>query len=336
MAEKGAYLTGTVYNRPTLFEILAQKSLASTLEPAFKKVLSFLVSFNPERYRHVLQWEDEGYLLFNILLQRYYLRKYSASFSETFYGLKRIVVVNSETSQSELKEKLSRKQKILSLISLALLPYLKTKLAQLILKYQFEEADGCVTQGRLQRLFRKCVIRGHLILFTLYKSLEIYSYILYISEESMYPSSLLRLLRITLTYSEPQSTQTIMDLLNKLKHNSFTFDDGWDMFQRTVTSCLELGAFFLQFLSWWNQENYMTDLMNLPSPPPPDVSKTALRHKGTCPLCHMPQRIHTVLMVSGFVFCYQCILSEVRENKRCPVTHYPATEDDLVRLYIDT
>ncbi|XP_032674424.1 peroxisome assembly protein 12 isoform X2 [Odontomachus brunneus] len=252
MAEKGAYLTGTVYNRPTLFEILAQKSLASTLEPAFKKVLSFLVSFNPERYRHVLQWEDEGYLLFNILLQRYYLRKYSASFSETFYGLKRIVVVNSETSQSELKEKLSRKQKILSLISLALLPYLKTKLAQLILKYQFEEADGCVTQGR------------------------------------------------------------------------------------TVTSCLELGAFFLQFLSWWNQENYMTDLMNLPSPPPPDVSKTALRHKGTCPLCHMPQRIHTVLMVSGFVFCYQCILSEVRENKRCPVTHYPATEDDLVRLYIDT
>lgn len=40
MAEKSVYLTGTVYNRPTLFEILAQKSLASTLEPAFKQVLS--------------------------------------------------------------------------------------------------------------------------------------------------------------------------------------------------------------------------------------------------------------------------------------------------------
>lgn len=44
MAEKGAYLTGTVYNRPTLFEILAQKSLASTLEPAFKKILSVCYS----------------------------------------------------------------------------------------------------------------------------------------------------------------------------------------------------------------------------------------------------------------------------------------------------
>lgn len=124
---------------------------------------------------------------------------------------------------------------------------------------------------KLQRLFRKCVIKGHLILFTLYKSLEVYSYILYISEESMYPSPLLRLLCIALTYSEPQPTHTIMDLLNKVKQNAFTINDGWDVLQMTVTHCLELGAFFLQFLSWWNQENYMTDLMKLPSPPAPNV-----------------------------------------------------------------
>ncbi|XP_011145692.1 peroxisome assembly protein 12 [Harpegnathos saltator] len=331
MAEKGAYLTGTVYNRPTLFEILAQKSLASTLEPAFKKILSFLISFNPERYGHILQWEDESYLLFNALLQRYYLKKYSASFSETFYGLKRIAVVDSK-----LKENLSRKQRVLSLISLVLLPYLKNKLAQLSLKYQFKEINSCARQGKLQKLFHKCLVKGHLILFILYKSLEVYNYILYISEQSMYPSPLLKLLRITLTYSELQPTHTIIDLLSKLKQNSFTIDDGWDLLQSTVTHFLELSAFFLQFLSWWNQENYVTDIMNLPSPPPPNVPNTAFRHKGNCPLCHMPQRIHTVLMVSGFVFCYQCILSEIRENKRCPVTHYPATEDDLVRLYIDT
>jgi len=40
MAEKGAYLTGTAYIRPSIFEIIAQESLASTLEPAFKKILS--------------------------------------------------------------------------------------------------------------------------------------------------------------------------------------------------------------------------------------------------------------------------------------------------------
>lgn len=40
MAEKGAHLTGTAYIRPSIFEIIAQESLASTLDPAFKKILS--------------------------------------------------------------------------------------------------------------------------------------------------------------------------------------------------------------------------------------------------------------------------------------------------------
>jgi len=40
MAERGAHLTGTAYIRPSIFEIIAQKSLSSILEPAFKKILS--------------------------------------------------------------------------------------------------------------------------------------------------------------------------------------------------------------------------------------------------------------------------------------------------------
>lgn len=41
MAERGAYLTGTAtYGKATIFEIVAQESLSSTLEPAFKKIFS--------------------------------------------------------------------------------------------------------------------------------------------------------------------------------------------------------------------------------------------------------------------------------------------------------
>ncbi|XP_011707998.1 PREDICTED: peroxisome assembly protein 12 isoform X2 [Wasmannia auropunctata] len=231
MAEKGAHLTGTVYIRPSIFEIIAQESLASTLEPAFKKIFSFLVSFNPERYGYILEWVDEGYLIFNVLLQRYYLRKYSASFSETFYGLKRVTVVNSK-----LQEELSHKQQILSLILIVILPYLKNKLMQLNSKYKLQEINGCTLR---------------------------------------------------------------------------------------------------EFLSWWSQENYDMDIMSLPVPPPPKVSKVAQQYKGICPLCRKPHHIHTVLMISGYVFCYQCILSEIRIKKKCPITHYPAKEDDLIRLYIE-
>lgn len=87
----------------------------------------------------------------------------------------------------------------------------------------------------------------------------------------MYPSPLLKLLSITLTYDEPQSALTIAELLRRIKHNTFTIGDGWNVFQRTVTRSLELGAFFLQFLSWWSQENYDKDIMSLPAPPPPEV-----------------------------------------------------------------
>ncbi|KYM90346.1 Peroxisome assembly protein 12 [Atta colombica] len=327
MAEKGAHLTGTAYIRPSIFEIIAQESLASTLEPAFKKILSFLVSFNLEKYGHILQWTDEGYLIFNVLLQRYYLKRYLsshnflkknvsflvASFSETFYGLKRVTIINSKTG---LQEKLSHKQQILSLIIIVTFPYLKNKLKR-------------------QKFFSKYVIKGLSILFVTYETLVLYNYILYVSEKSIYPSLLLRLLSVTLTYADPQSALTVTELLRKIKYNSFTVFDGWNILQRIITGSLELGAFFLQFLSWWNQENYDMDIMSLPAPPPPKVPNVAQQYKGICPLCHKPHHIHTVLMVSGYIFCYQCILSEIRIKKKCPVTHYPAKEDDLIRLYIE-
>ncbi|EZA55936.1 Peroxisome assembly protein [Ooceraea biroi] len=301
MAEKGAHLTGTTYIRPSIFEIIAQESLASTLEPAFKKILSFLVSFNPERYGSLLRWADEGYLIFNLILQRHYLRKYSASFSETFYGLKRVAVVDSKLTGS-----LSRKQQLLSLILV----------------------------GR-RKFFHKCVIKGHTAFFAAYEFLALYNYILYISEKSKYPSLLLRSLSVTLTYADPHSALSVSELLRKIKYNSFTIGDGWDIFQRIITGAFELGAFFLQFLSWWNQENYDTNIMSLPAPPPPKVSSVAQQYQGICPLCRKSRHIHTVLLVSGYVFCYQCILTEVRKTKKCPVTQYPAKEDDLIRLYVE-
>ena len=40
MGEKGVNLTGTAYARPSLFEIIAQESLSSILEPAFSKLVT--------------------------------------------------------------------------------------------------------------------------------------------------------------------------------------------------------------------------------------------------------------------------------------------------------
>ncbi|KAF7408668.1 hypothetical protein HZH66_003205 [Vespula vulgaris] len=297
MAEKGAHLTGTTCTKPSIFEIIAQESLAYTLEPAFKKILSFVISFNPERYGHLLEWSDEGYLIFNTFLQRYYFSKYSASFSETFYGLKRISLIDKK-----FHDQLSAKQKYLSLMFLVLLPYFREKLSKLSYRYKLQEADNYIPKSKWERFFKTCVIQGHNIYFTLYESITLCNYILYVSGRSMYATPLL--------------------------------SDGLDIIQTTVARSFEIGAFFLQFLSWWTQENYFTDIMALPAPSAPKVRHSAVKYKGLCPLCMKVPHIRTVLMVSGYIFCYQCILSEVRNKKRCPVTNYPANENDLIRLYI--
>ncbi|XP_012340453.1 LOW QUALITY PROTEIN: peroxisome assembly protein 12 [Apis florea] len=330
MAEKGAHLTGTTFIRPSIFEIIAQESLAHTVEPVFTKFLSFIVSFNIERYGHLLRWTDEGYLIFNTILQQYYLTKYSASFSETFYSLKRITIVNSK-----IKCELSNKQKKLSLMLTVLFPYIKIKLSQLVEKYKLEEVDDCVLKSKWQKFYRNCIIKGNAIIFMIYEFMVLYNYVLYISGKSAYTSLLLRLLSITLTYAEPKPILSISDLLKKIRTNSFGISDGIDIFQRMMTTSFEFGAFFLQFLSWWTQEHYSTNLLSLPIPSPPKIPEIAKQYKGICPICYKAFRIHTVLSVSGYAFCYQCILPVIRTNKKCPVTNYPAKEDDLIRLYLD-
>ncbi|XP_033332624.2 peroxisomal biogenesis factor 12 isoform X1 [Megalopta genalis] len=330
MAEKGAHLTGTNFIRPSIFEIIAQESFASTVQPAFQKLLSFILSFNPERYGHLLKWADEAYLIFNITLQRYYFKKYSASFSEAFYGLKRIAIVDSI-----IKRKLSNKQERLSLILIVVFPYLKQKLQQISQRYQLEEIDGCAPQSKWQKLYRNCVIKGYTMSFMTYEFMVLYNYILYVAGKSVYQSPLLRLLSITLTYAEPVPVLSISDLLRKIKHNSFGINDSIDILQRTVTTSLEFGAFFLQFVSWWTQEHYEKSIMTLPLPPSPKIPEMAKQYKGKCPICCKALKVPMVLSVSGYVFCYQCILPVIRETKKCPVTNYPAQEDDLIRLYLD-
>jgi len=326
MAERGAHLTGTTYGKPTIFEIVAQESLASTLEPAFKKIFHFLATCNPERYGWAVKWSDEAYLIFHGFLQNFYLKKYAASFSESFYGLKRIALLNNSVRSS-----LSWKQEKLAVLLLIAYPYLRAKAE----KYKLDEIDGRVPKTNWERNLRLYFVKALTIYHYIRESTALFYHVLYICGRTEYPTPIYKLLSTTLTYSSPQEIVSISELLRKLKDGSFHTGDGVQLLQRTFTRSLELGAFFLQFVQWWNQENYYTNLTTLPVPPAPAVPDIAKSYKGLCPICRKTRRIHTALSVSGYVFCYQCILPIVQQHGMCPVTRIPAKEDDLIRLYVD-
>ncbi|KAI8035405.1 hypothetical protein M5D96_011848, partial [Drosophila gunungcola] len=105
-----------------------------------------------------------------------------------------------------------------------------------------------------------------------------------------------------------------------------------DQWTYLVLKMLEVLAFFLQF-----RRKVGGTLLNPGAMPrkelPPEVQKT-LPKRGECPVCLLPIQTPTACSVSGFVFCWKCIVSHMKEHGCCPVTQYPISLDDLVPMTI--
>lgn len=97
---------------------------------------------------------------------------------------------------------------------------------------------------------------------------------------------------------------------------------------------LEFGGFFLQFIQWWQDStSSQRSISQLPIPEPPPLDQNANKYNNICPICLQDHNIPTVLQISGYVFCYKCITKHLKRHQFCPVSNYPATMDDLVRIY---
>ena len=75
-----------------------------------------------------------------------------------------------------------------------------------------------------------------------------------------------------------------------------------------------------------------------PPPMPPNVLDEDDQNidKWSCPICKEP-RINPTASTSGYVFCYKCLVSHLRQQgDYCPVTGIPCWENKVVRLYEPT
>jgi len=79
----------------------------------------------------------------------------------------------------------------------------------------------------------------------------------------------------------------------------------------------------------------------LPIPPPPLPPNVMneddeIIDKWSCPICKEP-RINPTASTSGYVFCYKCLVTHLRQKgDYCPVTGMPCQENKVVRLYEPT
>lgn len=347
MAEAGAHLSSSAAPElPSIFEVLAQESLMEAVKPALRHAVKVLAESNPSRYGFLWRCFDEFYLLLDVLLQNHFLSHCSASFSENFYGLKRVF----GHQQGPLR--LSSKCYWRSLLLLCLVPYLRAKLEALLAKHRDEEDFSIrLGQSRCQRMYRAAVA-AYPYISSAWQALVFCQQLLFVFGVAKSHSPLLWLARVRLARLSAQDIRD-MELRAKNEHGP----TGQSLMHRTwhllsqaagqlavsLSTTLSVGVFFLQFLEWWySSDNRSTvkTLTALPAPPPPlhlqpsnQSAAESERYLRTCPLCQRPRTNATVLSTSGFVFCYRCVYTYVKTHRRCPVTGYPSHLQQLVKIY---
>ncbi|XP_045926692.1 peroxisome assembly protein 12 isoform X2 [Micropterus dolomieu] len=356
MAEAGAHLTATAANeQPSIFEVLAQESLMEAVRPALRHAIKVLAESNPSRFGFLWRRFDELYLLLDLLLQNHFLSHCSASFSENFYGLKR--VSGGEGLPARLG--LHRKSHWRSLLLLCLVPYLRAKLEATLARQRDEEDFSIrLAQTRSQRLYRAAVA-AYPYVSSAWQAWVFSQQLLFVFGVARTHNPLLWLARVRLARLNAQDIRDMELKTNRTgspAEGSLARRAWWLMSQAargvavSLSTSLSMGVFFLQFLEWWyssdNQSTVKT-LTSLPAPPPPlhlqqDPPPVAANRgeetpqasaRRTCPLCRRLRANATVLSTSGFVFCYRCIYTYVKANRRCPVTGYPTELQHLIKIY---
>ncbi|XP_053560819.1 peroxisome assembly protein 12 [Bombina bombina] len=349
MAERGAHITSAspADDRPSIFEVVAQESLMAAVRPALHHVVKVLAESNPARYGIVFRWFDELYTLLDLLLQQHYLSWASASFSENFYGLKRMALGSTGKQRHLPRNKYWR-----SLLLLVLVPYLRVKLEKLVKKLREEQDYSIQNPTSFCKKCYKAILASYPFVKMAWEGCFLFYQLRYILGNTRHHSPLLHLAGVQLARLTVEDLQA----MGSKSEKSFSAHSALSMSQRvrnivkkalsgmafSLSTSLSLGVFFLQFLEWWySSENQDTlkALSTFPAPPPPihfeleTYSPLLPKLKTVCPLCRKVRVNDTALGTSGYVYCYRCAYYYVKTHNRCPVSGYPTELQHLIRLY---
>ncbi|KAH8830613.1 cyclin-dependent protein kinase inhibitor [Flagelloscypha sp. PMI_526] len=349
--------------RPSLFELVAQEQLRDLLQPALKYVLAVFAQRYPRYLIRIVNRHEEFYAGIMVFVERYYLRKYNASFSENFYGMKRRrrPHISTERTQEVMGgvpagEKLRDIDVSRSLFFLVGVPYLRAKaqdyyellgggLDSNVLDEnelrQIQALTDHSIRGRLRRLFKlvypwiNVTFEGYLLLFN----------ISYLFDKTPFYRPWLKLLGLDLRrlgVEDLREASRLANVASDVPHSKTLSARARQLILQTPSRLVEslrfllpTAIFFVKFLEWWYSPSSPARTL-LPSntlgpiAPPPRMLRPHPQgipfdpaRYGHCPVCQEPWRNATALP-SGYMFCYRCAYDAVEKDGRCPVTLIPA------------
>ncbi|KAL3124691.1 hypothetical protein niasHT_001528 [Heterodera trifolii] len=323
---------------PSIFEYLAQESLSGSMKQGIRSVLNLFSHFSGRRLSFVDSHFDELFLLLHLFLENRFLKRFSASFSENFYGMKRVPWRMNASSFSRLGYRFR------SLFLIVVLPYIHDKFERL--SEQIESERDAIRQKGWRRLFLRFYpsLKALLFLVTLLFQLA------FVFSFSSVPSLSLLLAKCRLeklTLSDVAQFDAEGQLPFHLRRTN-VFARLWRSLvslPSTLGRLFTYALFLVQFLEYFYSDElgrrfgqFVEGRRNIRIPTHPfnnlpTEQQTLCMEVDKCPICRRTRKNDTVLTVSGYVFCHSCIFNFVRIEHCCPITSLPATSNELVKIY---
>ncbi|CAG2166274.1 unnamed protein product [Oppiella nova] len=251
---------------PSIFEVLAQQSLATGLRRAADYLTKILYTNNSQKFEFLYDNFDEIYLLFDICVQFCHLKAFNASFSEHFYSLKRV-------SDNQTNRGLNRRQFVSSLVLLTAFPYIKSKFDSLYARLKLRQLESQTTDQSVRQLF----VKTYPMIRTFCQLVSLYYEVSYTVGRNRYHSPLLRLSNVRLINLDDDDLKSISDK-SVIRETNMDWFAHFARLSMAGTKCLakgfaaglSVGAFFIQFLDYWySTDMYAHSFAPLPVPPPP-------------------------------------------------------------------
>ncbi|KAF8211453.1 cyclin-dependent protein kinase inhibitor [Mycena galopus ATCC 62051] len=334
--------------KPSLFELVAQEQLRDLLQPALKYVLAVFAQQYPRYLLRIVNKHEEFYAAIMLLVERHYLRKHNASFSENFYGLKRRRRPFIETERVKAAvggipqgEKLRTQEIWRSLLFLVGVPYLRAKAQD-----YYEELGGGISSDvdgprvSSDPGWRRIFKAAYPWLNTSFELWLLVCNIAYLFGQTPFYRPWLSWIDIDLrrlgaedfrataaARNSPIGPRTPLAWIRRMLLAS-----PQALFE-SLRLLLPTAIFFVKFLEWWYSpgspaRSFSTSPLGPAVPPPrmlpphPQGIPFHPQSYGKCPICLDGIKNATALP-SGYVYCYRCAYDHVEQHGKCPVTLMP-------------
>eukprot|EP00697_Spironema_sp_BW2_P004970 gnl/Spiro4/16718_TR8997_c0_g1_i1.p1 gnl/Spiro4/16718_TR8997_c0_g1~~gnl/Spiro4/16718_TR8997_c0_g1_i1.p1 ORF type:complete len:354 (+),score=53.60 gnl/Spiro4/16718_TR8997_c0_g1_i1:91-1152(+) len=340
--------------RPSFFEMLAQDRMTSGIKAAAHYFLATLAPHHATAAR-LLEPFDEIFTGCMLLVESHSLWSCDSTFAEHFYDLKRTPCRTGNKADAAGVRSLSHLQRVGSLFFLVVVPYLKSKLDDLFSNTtQVPRRDDHDADFLPEPTVQNQTLRYFRLLYPfcngLYEFSIFFFQLLYLVEASRFFTPFQWILRLVTRRVTPADL-ALRELQQAFEMPRRPGESVLSTLKRVLARVgraalfyskyfLIISAFLFKILEWWYSSTGDSQPNVLPVPPPPSAPPPAARNgvvlpadPTVCALCNNRRTNPTLVVVSGFVFCYSCIFSYVQTHERCPVTFLPTNLDQICKLY---